>query len=355
MKRTLLILLLAAIFIASTSCQLRACSTFCYRDGKHLLVAKNFDFYVGDGHVIINKRAVLKVSFPMPGECQINWTSKYGSISFNQIGREFPFGGINEKGLVVEQMYLADTKYPAEDNRAGVAEMQWVQYQLDNSATLAEVLASDSILRISKYSAPIHFLVVDAMSNVATIEFVNGQTVVHKNSSLPVCALTNDTYAESVNYFNSEGRNAELNFKPTSFQRFARTGKMLEHFQTSRPVDYSFDILKAVKQGDFTKWSIVYDIKEMTIYFETSNNTVRRTLKMRDFDFACNTPVLYANIDVNIKNPNDFSLSAPSANLAIIERTFQVLATKPEFVNLIPSREEQRAMANYPDTMHCGE
>jgi choloylglycine hydrolase len=26
------------------------------------------------------------------------WTSRYGSITFNQYGREFPSGGINEKG-----------------------------------------------------------------------------------------------------------------------------------------------------------------------------------------------------------------------------------------------------------------
>jgi choloylglycine hydrolase len=30
----------------------------------------------------------------------ISWISKYGSITFNQYGREFPTGGMNEKGLV---------------------------------------------------------------------------------------------------------------------------------------------------------------------------------------------------------------------------------------------------------------
>ena len=31
-----------------------------------------------------------------------SWVSKYGSVTFNQYGRELPTGGMNEAGLVVE-------------------------------------------------------------------------------------------------------------------------------------------------------------------------------------------------------------------------------------------------------------
>jgi choloylglycine hydrolase len=262
MKRIPAFCLLILFLITFPFTQATACSTFCYRDNDHLLVGKNFDFYMGDGHIIINKRNLSKLSFPLPGEPQLQWISKYGSITFNQVGREFPFGGINEKGLVIEQMYLSDAGYPNVDNRAGLAELQWIQYQLDNAASVNEVLATDSLLRISVYSVPIHFLVVDAMGNVATVEYVNGKMVIHKNSDLSVCALTNDTYEQSMNYYNSGSRISEAQFKPTSFQRFARTGTMLENFDVNRPVEYSFNILDAVKQDDFTKWSIVYDIKK---------------------------------------------------------------------------------------------
>ena len=46
-----------------------------------------------------------------PPEKPIEWISKYGSISFNQFGAEFPYGGINEEGLVVEIM-TSRAEYP---------------------------------------------------------------------------------------------------------------------------------------------------------------------------------------------------------------------------------------------------
>lgn len=36
----------------------------------------------------------------------VSRTSKYGSITFNQYRKEFPIGGMNEKGLVIEALWL---------------------------------------------------------------------------------------------------------------------------------------------------------------------------------------------------------------------------------------------------------
>jgi penicillin V acylase-like amidase (Ntn superfamily) len=352
MKNTFYLVCLTVLLFVSEFPHVSACSTFCYRDSKHLLVGKNFDFYTGLGHVIINKRGMVKTSYPLPGEQSMKWKSRYGSITFNQVGREFPYGGINEKGLVVEQMYLTATEYPEADHRPGIAELQWIQYQLDNCSSIEEVLATDSLLRISRYSAPIHFLVADALGNAATIEFVKGRLLVHRAESLPVCALTNDTYPESLNYFNST-KDKDIPFRPTSFQRFARTGEMLRHFDTRRPVEYAFEILDAVKQGEFTRWSIVYDVKAFAIHIKTSVNTNARTIRIRDFDFSCRSEVVYADIDNTFNSPKDFQNYTAAENFAIIGQAFDVLSTKPEFINLIPSKEEQKVMSAYPETMDC--
>ncbi len=98
---------------------------------------------------MINKRNVTKTAAAFPPEKPITWTSKYGNITFNQMGREFPYGGINEAGLVIEQMWLDKTRYPVSDNRYGLSELQWIQYQLDNSATINDVIASDTLVRVS--------------------------------------------------------------------------------------------------------------------------------------------------------------------------------------------------------------
>jgi choloylglycine hydrolase len=51
---------------------------------------------------------------PTPGEKPLTWVATYGSVSFNQNGRELPCGGINEAGLVIEQMMHESPKsrYP---------------------------------------------------------------------------------------------------------------------------------------------------------------------------------------------------------------------------------------------------
>ncbi|MFP4472205.1 MAG: linear amide C-N hydrolase, partial [Bacteroidales bacterium] len=137
--------ILIAMLIMNSS---DACTTFCLQDDSgHIVFGRNFDFPSGLGHVVVNHRNLQKTAFIRPPEKPITWVSKLGSISFNQNGREFPYGGMNEAGLVIEQMWLQETKYPAHDHRYGLSELQWIQYQLDNAATVQEVIDSDTLLR----------------------------------------------------------------------------------------------------------------------------------------------------------------------------------------------------------------
>src|SRR5262245_53683429 len=135
-----------------------ACTTFCLRDGSHVVFGRNYDFGIGDGLVIVNKRNVEKTS--AMGDHPARWTSRYGSVTFNQFGREFPTGGINEKGLVVELMMLHGSRYPDADARPTVGVLEWIQYQLDNRATVAELLAAGDDIRIQG-ETPLHYLVAD--------------------------------------------------------------------------------------------------------------------------------------------------------------------------------------------------
>ena len=156
----------------------------------------------------------------------ISWVSKYGSITFNQYGKEFPTGGMNEKGLVVELMWLDETQYPAPDSRPAISVLQWIQYQLDNCATVEEILATDKILRIATVgTTPLHYLVTDKQGNAATIEFLNGRLIVHKGKDLSVPVLTNNTYQESVSHLRSVAPDKESH--GSSLGRFARACAMV--------------------------------------------------------------------------------------------------------------------------------
>ncbi len=69
---------------------------------------------------MINQRNLEKVALVDLAEKPAKWISKFGSITFNQIGRDLPYGGMNENGLVVEQMTLDQTVYLSRDNRSGI-------------------------------------------------------------------------------------------------------------------------------------------------------------------------------------------------------------------------------------------
>lgn len=116
-----------------------------------------FDF--GSGFVANNPRKLMKYALVETEKNIMTWESKYGSITFNQFEKEFPYGGMNEKGLVVEVLTLTQTKYPEIDNRKVISLLQWVQYQLDVSGTVDDVIVSNRFVRISKENPiGLHFL-----------------------------------------------------------------------------------------------------------------------------------------------------------------------------------------------------
>ena len=113
-----------------------ACTTFSLHQNGQIVFGKNYDWHLGRGLVIVNKRGVSKTAMPGlqddPGE-YAKWTSKYGSLTFNQYGREMPMGGMNEAGLVVELMSLSETQYPQPDARHAIKDLQWIQYAFNGT------------------------------------------------------------------------------------------------------------------------------------------------------------------------------------------------------------------------------
>jgi len=148
-SKSLLIISLL-IFLAHINPFLDACTTFCLKDGKNLVFGRNYDWSIGHGFVMVNKRSLVKRAFNSfdPSAKPAEWISKYGSITFNQYGKEYPTGGMNEAGLVVEVMWLDSAQFPASDERPALGELPWVQYQLDNFFSVKEVINSDKSIRI---------------------------------------------------------------------------------------------------------------------------------------------------------------------------------------------------------------
>ena len=282
-----------------------ACTTIVFRDGDALLYARNLDWNWKDGLVIVNQRGIAKTAFVQPGEVAAEWTSTYGSVTFNQFGREMPFGGINEAGLVISQMMLLATEYPEPDHRPSVNMLQWIQYQLDNYDSVNEVLASDASVRVEPPTTParIHYLICDAAGNAATVEFLKGRLVCRRGEELGLTALTNNCYDESAAFAQKHlGLGGELVIPndAQSLPRFARAAMCSRRFNSGSPEedrDFGFDSLRRVAQGKRTVWSIVYDIPARRVHFRTVDNPKVRWFDLEDFDFSPDVPPRF--MDVN--------------------------------------------------------
>lgn len=177
-----------------------ACTTFVLEGGGRIYFGRSMDWFSEDALVIINPRDVRKTAFVTPGNTPAQWTSRYGSVTFNVVGLEVPAGGMNEAGLVVENMWLKQMRYPEADSRPALSSLEWIQYQLDNCGTVAEVLTVAEQVRIDPSALPptVHYLVCDASGDCATIEFLGGKMVCHHGDKLPWRALANDPYDDSA-------------------------------------------------------------------------------------------------------------------------------------------------------------
>jgi len=331
-----------------------ACTTFNLTSGDVNIYGRNYDWSVEDGAVIVNKRGLAKTAMKAKDETgqPAKWNSKYGSITFNQYGREFPQGGINEAGLVVEIMAVPEGEYPATDSRPYVGKAQFRQYLLDSFSTVKEVVESDSVIRVTATGkGPMtHLLVSDRTGASAVIEFIGGKRVVYTGKSMPVRALSNTLYTDSLSHWKAKK-------VPTvdtwmSVERFIRAADATNSFDAKAvkaPVDHAFGLLKQVTQGDKTKWSIVYDIKNLQVFFHTFSNPKTRSIDLKKVDFSCKTPVKMVEINGGSGDiSNSFHDYTLQANRQLIGNAFG----KTDFLKNIPAQTID-VIAAYPDSAKC--
>jgi len=342
-KILLLVSLLASVNVANP------CTTFFLQHNGQMVFGRNYDWVADAGIVCTNQRGLAKTSVKNPDGNTISWVSLYGSITFNQYGKEFPTGGMNEKGLVVELMWLDGTTYPQPDQRPSVGVLQWIQYQLDNYSTIDEVIASDKAIRITSKGTPLHYLAADANGHAASIEFLDGQMQVHQGNDLPMPVLTNDTYTRSISSLSAGTTQGD-----NSMARFATACNMIQQYKSetsgTSPVDESFEILGKVAQGSYTKWSIVYDISNKQVWFRTEKYSQLRSISFSSFDFSCT--VSSKLINMNGREEGDisklFTNFSDAKNKLIFEQTL-----KQSSPQIVLTRAQKEATLAYPATILC--
>lgn len=369
MKKNVSIITFTMIILLSlVSSTVFPCTTFVLHKGNKIFFGRNLDWITGSGLLITNPKNVKKVALIEPTEKAMGWISKYGSMTFNQIGRDLPYGGINETGLVVEHMTLDETQYPDKDDRYAISANQWIQFQLDNYSSIEEVISSDSIIRIVDATSKYHFLICDRSGKVATIEFLSGKMVSHIQTSIPITVLANSTYDTSLECYQTNG-NTDSN---RSLYNFCTIANKIEEYKKSSnnpSVNDAFEILKSVSQVPGTKWSIVYDISDMRIYFkifetptiigaqkiflQEPGQAEMKFVDFKNFDFDCSKDVKVLNLNEKFSGEvdNQFINYSSEINKKYITEAFTFFKNWGYDLNI--GSEQIDYLAKYPESFVC--
>lgn len=167
------------------------------------------------------------------GENPLKWTSKYGSViaSFYDAATA---DGMNEKGLVGNVLYLAESDY-GDASKAGKPTISigaWLQYFLDNYATVDEAVKAmqDAPFTIV---APIlpngrpasgHLSISDSSGDSAIFEYLEGKLMIHHGPEYRV--ITNSpTFDQQLaldSYWQLVGGDKFLPGTISAADRFAR-------------------------------------------------------------------------------------------------------------------------------------
>jgi len=222
---------------------------------------------------------------------KISWISKYGSITFNSEGLDFPDGGMNEMGLAVFEMSLGNTQYKVDESNPTLFMPLWIQYQLDNCTTIDEVIQNADDINLQGWSW--HYLVADTHGNCAIIEFLDGKVIVHKGEQVLYPVLCNTHYSRELErletYREFGGVISKILQLIKEQPRFVRAANLLDEYNPSvhaSPVEYGLKLLDDIQIKGWNKWSILVDAQNMMVYFHTNRNRQLRYVSLKSFDFS---------------------------------------------------------------------
>ena len=348
--RNISLILLVVVLQAAVVNPARSCTTVLLGSKERPVFGRNYDYFFGDGMIVVNKRDMTKMalSFDNP----IKWTSKFGSVSFTQYGREFPNGGMNEKGLTIAVLWLGRTKYETPDDRPSISPLQWVQYQLDTAASVKDIVDSQKRVRVKPIvGAMIHYFVADKSGKCAVIEFVDGKRVVYSGQNLPGAALANSTYKFSIGQLQQcKAFGGDLDAKDvTRSRRFVNAAARAKTYtaKSGNPVDYAFETLDRVAQAGFTRWRIVYDIAKGKIHLKTAAAEKLKTIDFSGLKFDSKSPVKVLDINSQLggdvtQKLEDYSAKKNEDLIRLALKKSPTSRNTPDFL--------VRAVAAYPST-----
>jgi penicillin V acylase-like amidase (Ntn superfamily) len=263
-----------------------------------------------------------------------HWKSKYGSVivSGYEIGS---VDGMNERGLVANALYLAETDYGKPDpKRVPMSISLWAQYALDNFATVAEAVSALQREPFQIIAPPlpngkpltIHLSLSDAQGDSAILEYLDGKLVIHHGSAFRI--MTNSPiYSEQLaldTYWRGVGGLTFLPGTNRAADRFVRASFLLDAIPKQTDPNYivgvpqqsyayqavasvmsvmrSVSVPLGISTPDqpnlsSTIWRTVSDQKNLIYYFDSATRPDTFWVSLKNLNLKPGAPVLKLTID----------------------------------------------------------
>lgn len=298
--------------------------------------------YLGENNLVITGRSmdwgedmqsdlwIFPAGMSRNGSCgagSLEWTSKYGSVIVS--GYSIGSGdGVNEKGLVANMLYLAESDYGALNGKPPLSITAWAQYALDNFATVAEAVSTlqNEPFRLMSPILPngrpasLHLSLSDATGDSGIFEYIEGKLTIHHGKEYQV--MTNSPIFDqqlALNaYWKAIGGNVFLPGTISAADRFARASYFVGSVPTSIDKNYitavpeqkmqyqavasvmgimrSVGVPLGIASPDkpnisSTIWRTVTDHQNLIYYFDSATTPNTFWVDLKDIDLSKGAPV----------------------------------------------------------------
>ncbi|TVQ63642.1 MAG: linear amide C-N hydrolase [Phycisphaerales bacterium] len=294
-----------------------ACSRILWNDNGHgVLVGRNMDWFED----IRSNMWILPRGMERDGMAPSNslrWTSRYGSVVITtyDVGTA---DGVNEAGLAGHMLYLPETN-TGERNESlpGMSMSLWVQYYLDNFATVEEAVRSTreepyqllmTVEPTSGRAATVHIALNDASGDSAIIECIDGELRIYHDRAHVV--MTNqptfDKQLENLRQYRGFGGDQRLPGTHEPADRFVRGAYYIKNLpepttdreavaalmSVMRNVSAPFGIADPERPNvSTTIWRTITDLSNRVLYYDSVFSPQVFWVDLKKIDFSASQPV----------------------------------------------------------------
>ncbi|MBN1959876.1 MAG: hypothetical protein JW841_02930 [Deltaproteobacteria bacterium] len=311
------------------------------------ILGKSYEWHTELGMVVINKRGVQKQALVLSAtDKPATWQSRYASVTFNQYGREFPIGGMSERGIVVEALILPQTKYSQPDSRPVVNELNLVQYILDQAKSTEHALKLAKKVRVAPVYANLHYFVCSLGGTCGVIEFLDGNTQTTTSGfANTVLGLTNSP----IQKCNNAWARRDMKNSTKQYHRFIDLYKLVLEGMQAKPenIAAAWDILGWLNTNSVSpmQWQIIYEIGKKQVHFRTRKHHAIKTIDLNTFNPECSAPVMMASMNSEASGDisNAFVYYNQKANQSLVAKTLGLLGKQfsADAINLIAKHPQK--------------